>query len=279
MDVVETAAACRDALDRAARDRAAPSGWCPPWGRCTTGTPPSWPGPTPSARWCSGQHLREPAAVRRPRRHRALPADARAATCSCAPRPARTSSSSRRSARSTRPGRRRRRPPCRWAGSVTGGGPHRARAISTASPPWSQAVLHRRPLPGLLRAEGLPAAGGRAPVGARPVAAHRGGGVPDRAGGGRPRAVQPQRAALGRRTGGRVGALGRAGRRPRRHRRRRALRRGRGAGHGGRRRPDPLVRLDYAVAVDAGSLEEVGDIDGTRARCACSSRPRWVRSG
>ena len=51
MEVVETAPPAATLLDAGARRRARSSAWCRPWGRCTTGTPRSWPGPAPSATW------------------------------------------------------------------------------------------------------------------------------------------------------------------------------------------------------------------------------------
>ena len=99
-----------------------------------------------------------------------------------------------------------------------------------------EAVRHRRPLPGLLRVEGLPAARRGPTHGARPVPAGRGGGVPDRAGGRRAGPLQPQRPAVARRAGGGDRPVARPGRRPGRARRRRALDRRRRTGHAGRRR-------------------------------------------
>jgi len=42
---------------------------------------------------------------------------------------------------------------------------------------------------------------------------------------------------------------------------------------------EPLVQLDYAVVVDAHTLEEVADLTATaRSRSACSSRPGGSRA-
>ena len=56
-----------------------------------------------------------------------------------------------------------------------------------------QALQHRRPVPGVLRREGLPAARDRAPHGGGPVGPRRGDRLPDRARTRRPRDVEPQR--------------------------------------------------------------------------------------
>ena len=82
----------------------------------------------------------------------------------------------------------------------------RARWRAPAGPPLRrrghrgrQAVHHRRPVPGLLRREGLPAARRRPPHGRRPVVPGRGGRLPDRARGRRAGHVEPQRLPVGRR--------------------------------------------------------------------------------
>ena len=88
-----------------------------------------------------------------------------------------------------------------------------------------QAVRHRRPLPGLLRPQGLPAAGRGAPHGARPLAAGRGRGVSHCARGRRTGPLEPQRAPGPRRAGRRHRAVAGPGRRPGRRRRRASARR------------------------------------------------------
>ncbi len=122
-----------------------------------------------------------------------------------------------------------------------------------------QAVLHRRAVPRLLRREGLPAARGRPAHGRRPVAAGRGGRLPDRARARRPGDVEPQRLPRAPTSG-----------RPRRSLYR-ALRAGAAAIAAGERDPaavrdlmaaiiaaEPLAGLDYAEVVDADTFDGPG---------------------
>ena len=125
-----------------------------------------------------GRHrLRQPAAVRRRRGPGRLPPRPRRATAAWLPRPAPTSCSPRRP---TRCGRRRR------VTSVRVARPHRASWKGVPARPLRRGGDHRgqaacpdRAVPGLLRREGLPAAGRHPPPGRRPVAAGRGRRLPD----------------------------------------------------------------------------------------------------
>ena len=145
-----------------------------------------------------GQHLREPAAVRRSRGHRALPEDAGA-------RPGGVRGvGGRRRVRPERGrdvpvvARRPRRRPSRCRGvSDAWEGASRPGPLRRRGHRGGEALHHGRALPGLLRFEGLPAAGRRPAHGARALAARRGRRLPHRPRARRARPVEPQRAAVG----------------------------------------------------------------------------------
>ena len=143
-----------------------------------------------------------------------------------------------------------------------------------------QAVQHHRPVPGLLRGEGLPAAGGHPPDGGRPVGPDRGRRLPHHPRAGRAGHVEPQRLPLargpGRGRGPPPGDRGRpaaGGRWPRTGTRRSVT----AAMSGTSSRPgNPGPSLDYAAAVDPDSLA-VPERIGTRGP-APHRRPTWART-
>ena len=162
------------------------------------------------------------------------------------------------------------------------GGRVPARSLRRRGHRGGEAVHHGGAVPGLLRPEGLPAAGRRPAHGARALAARRGGRVPHRARARRAGPVESQRQAVGGRAA-RPPPCSRGRWPPAGPRWRTASARARAVARAMRAvvAAEPLVQLDYAVVVDADTLEEVVTVAGDAAggRCACSSRPRWVPSG
>ena len=172
---------------------------CRPWATCTPGTRRCWrrPAPTPTSWWRRSSSTRSSSAP--PRTSPPTPATSpptrrwprtRGSTCS----------SSRRARRCTRTARCRRR--SRWPRSSA---PLEGRARPThfagVATVVAKLFADRRPVPRLLRREGLPAGRGGAPDGARPVDPGRGRRLPHRPRGRRPGHVEPQRLPHRRRAG------------------------------------------------------------------------------
>ncbi len=148
----------------------------------------------------------------------------------------------------------------RWEGAAA------ARALRGSRDGRRQALQPRLARPRVLRREGLPAAQGHQPNGARSsTSASASSGCPDRPGRRRARAVEPQRQPLRRGACDRAGAArGARGRRRGRRLGRDGGRhhRGRDARGGARTHAEGGLALDYAAVVDPDTLEPLERLDG-----------------